>query len=93
MPRNISGHQAAGDAPRQDPTLPARPRPHLPDRCLQGGRVPGVHAILSRENCADWHTYWYMIPQPAFPEVIAYAGQEVAVVAAEDVDVARRPSS
>ena len=52
--------------------------------------LPGVHAVLSRENCADWHTYWYMIPQPAFPEVVAYAGQEVAVVAAEDVDTARR---
>jgi CO/xanthine dehydrogenase Mo-binding subunit len=50
--------------------------------------LPGVHAVLSLENTAGWHTYWYMIAQPAFPEAIAYAGQEVAVVAAETVDVA-----
>jgi CO/xanthine dehydrogenase Mo-binding subunit len=50
--------------------------------------VPGVHAVLSLENTRGWHTYWYMIAQPAFPEEIAYAGQEVALVAAETVDIA-----
>ncbi|HYB71386.1 MAG TPA: xanthine dehydrogenase family protein molybdopterin-binding subunit [Candidatus Bathyarchaeia archaeon] len=50
--------------------------------------LPGVHAVLSLENTRGWHTYWYMIAQPAFPEELAYAGQEVALVAAETVDVA-----
>ncbi len=50
--------------------------------------LPGVHAVLSLENTRGWHTYWYMIAQPAFPEEIAYAGQEVALVAAETVDIA-----
>src|SRR6185503_15616247 len=42
--------------------------------------LPGVHAILTKDNTQGWHTYWYMIAQPAFPEGIAYAGQEIAVV-------------
>ena len=50
--------------------------------------LPGVHAVLSLENTRGWHTYWYMIAQPAFPEEIAYVGQEVALVAAETVDIA-----
>jgi CO/xanthine dehydrogenase Mo-binding subunit len=50
--------------------------------------LPGVRAVLSLENTRGWHTYWYMIAQPAFPEEIAYAGQEVALVAAETVDIA-----
>jgi CO/xanthine dehydrogenase Mo-binding subunit len=50
--------------------------------------LPGVHAVLSLENTRGWHTYWYMIAQPAFPEEIAYAGQEVALVAAETIDIA-----
>ena len=52
--------------------------------------LPGVHAVLSLENTRGWHTYRYMIAQPAFPEEIAYAGQEVALVAAETVDIAAR---
>ena len=52
--------------------------------------LPGVHAILTKDNTKDWSTYWYMIPQPAFPEAIAYPGQEVAVVAAETIDIARQ---
>jgi xanthine dehydrogenase YagR molybdenum-binding subunit len=52
--------------------------------------LPGVAAIIHKDNCTGWQTYWYMKPQPAFPEEIAYAGQEVAVVAAEDIDTARR---
>jgi len=52
--------------------------------------LPGVRAILTKDNTKDWSTYWYMIPQPAFPEAIAYPGQEVAVVAADTVDIARR---
>jgi CO/xanthine dehydrogenase Mo-binding subunit len=51
--------------------------------------LPGVHAILTRDSTQGWHTYWYMIAQPAFPDEIAYAGQEVAVVAAESIDIAR----
>jgi CO/xanthine dehydrogenase Mo-binding subunit len=52
--------------------------------------LPGVHAILTKDNSQDWCTYWYMIPQPAFPDELAYTGQEVAAVAAESVDIARR---
>ena len=51
--------------------------------------LPGVHAILTKDTAPGWHTYWYMIAQPAFPDAIAYAGQEVAVVAADTVDIAR----
>ena len=43
-------------------------------------------AIIHKDNCVGWQTYWYMKPQPAFPEEIAYAGQEVAVIAAEPVE-------
>jgi xanthine dehydrogenase molybdenum-binding subunit len=52
--------------------------------------LPGVRAILTKDNARDWCTYWYMIPQPAFPEDIAYAGQEVAAVAADSIDIALR---
>jgi len=43
--------------------------------------LPGVRAVIGPDNMAGWHTYWYMIAQPAFPTEIAYAGQEVAAVA------------
>lgn len=52
--------------------------------------LPGVEAILTKDNASDWCTYWYMIRQPAFPEEIGYAGQEVAVVAATDIETAAR---
>lgn len=52
--------------------------------------LPGVRAILTKDNAKDWCTYWYMIPQPAFPEDIAYTGQEVAAVAADSIDIAVR---
>ncbi len=52
--------------------------------------LPGVKAVISRNNASDWRTYWYMIPQPAFPEIVTFSGQEVAVVAAEDMDNARK---
>ena len=29
--------------------------------------LPGVHAVISCDNTSGWHTYWYMIAQPAFP--------------------------
>jgi CO/xanthine dehydrogenase Mo-binding subunit len=51
--------------------------------------LPGVEAILTKDNTRDWHTQWYMIAQPAFPDTVAYAGQEVAVVAASTADIAR----
>jgi CO/xanthine dehydrogenase Mo-binding subunit len=52
--------------------------------------LPGVKAILTKENTKGWRTYWYQVPQIAFPECITYEGQEVAAVAAEDISVARR---
>lgn len=51
--------------------------------------LPGVEAILTKDNTQDWHTQWYFIAQPAFPETVAYAGQEVAVVSAATADIAR----
>ncbi len=52
--------------------------------------LPGVRGIIYRGNCPDWNTYWYMIPQPAFPEIVSYAGQEVAAVAADDIETAQK---
>ncbi|HBB17641.1 MAG TPA: xanthine dehydrogenase family protein molybdopterin-binding subunit, partial [Syntrophus sp. (in: bacteria)] len=53
-------------------------------------QLPGVRAILTKDNTKGWRTYWYEIPQIAFPECITYEGQEVAAVAAEDVETAQR---
>jgi CO/xanthine dehydrogenase Mo-binding subunit len=52
--------------------------------------LPGVKAVLTKENTEGWRTYWYMIPQLGFPECITYEGQEVAAVAAEDAVTAQR---
>ena len=52
--------------------------------------LPGVRAIISKNNCEGWNTYWYTIQQTAFPEEIGYYGQEVAVVAADTIEIARQ---
>jgi CO/xanthine dehydrogenase Mo-binding subunit len=52
--------------------------------------LPGVKALLTKENTKGWRTKWYLIPQIAFPECITYEGQEVAAVAAEDISIAQR---
>ena len=52
--------------------------------------LPGVKAVLSKENTKGFRTYWYKVPQLAFPECITYEGQEVAAVAAEDIATAQR---
>ena len=52
--------------------------------------LPGVRAIIHKDNCVGWRTYWYLIPQPAFPEFVSYVGQEVAAIAADDVDTAQK---
>jgi CO/xanthine dehydrogenase Mo-binding subunit len=52
--------------------------------------LPGVKAILTKENTKGWRTYWYKVPQLAFPECITYEGQEVAAVAAEDIAIAQK---
>ncbi len=52
--------------------------------------LPGVKAVLSKETSEGWRTYWYEVPEPAFAEVLTHEGQEVAVVAAEDADTARK---
>jgi len=52
--------------------------------------LPGVRAILTKENCRGWRTLWYEVPEPAFPEVLTHEGQEVAVAAAEDVLTAQK---
>ena len=50
--------------------------------------LPRVKAVLSKENTKGFRTYWYKVPQLAFPECITYEGQEVAAVAAEDIATA-----
>ena len=75
------------------PHAHARIRRH---RHVAGGGAAGrPRGDQRRTTRAGWHTYWYMIAQPAFPTEIAYAGQEVAAVAADSVDIALRgaPSS
>ncbi|UCG06760.1 MAG: xanthine dehydrogenase family protein molybdopterin-binding subunit [Desulfobacterales bacterium] len=52
--------------------------------------LPGVAAVLTKENTKGWRTYWYKVPQIAFPECITYEGQEVVAVAAEDIHTAQR---
>lgn len=52
--------------------------------------LPGVIAVLTKENTKGWRTYWYRIPQIGFPECITYEGQEVAAVAAEDSATAQK---
>ena len=51
--------------------------------------LPGVHAVLTKDNTKGWRTSWYNVHQLAFPEVITYEGMEVAAVAADDFDIAR----
>lgn len=52
--------------------------------------LPGVKAVLTKDNTQGWRTYWYEVPQIGFPECITYEGQEVVAVAAEDTLVAQR---
>ena len=52
--------------------------------------LSGVRAIISKNNCSGWNTFWYTIQQPAFPEEVGYYGQEVAVVAADTIEIARK---
>jgi len=69
------------------------PHPHARIKKIDTSRaesLPGVRAVISRNNCRDWFTYWYKIPQPAFPEVVTFVGQEIAAVAAEDPATAQR---
>ena len=51
--------------------------------------LPGVRAVITKENTKGWRTYWYGVPQIAFPEVITYEGQEVAAIAADDIHIAQ----
>ncbi len=53
-------------------------------------RFPGVKAVISKDNCPGWNTFWYTIQQPAFAAELGYYGQEVAAVAAESIDAAEQ---
>ncbi|MDG6997085.1 MAG: xanthine dehydrogenase family protein molybdopterin-binding subunit, partial [Nitrososphaerota archaeon] len=69
--------------------------PHAHARILKidtsdAERLPGVRAVISKNNCEGWNTYWYTIQQPAFPEEVGFYGQEVAAVAAETIEIARK---
>jgi CO/xanthine dehydrogenase Mo-binding subunit len=68
--------------------------PHLRARirkidASEAEALPGVRAVLTKNNTPGWRTYWYEIPEIAFPECITYEGQEVAAVAAEDILIAQ----
>ncbi len=52
--------------------------------------LPGVHAVLTKDNMKGWRTTWYRVPQLAFPECITHEGTEVAAVAAATLDIAQR---
>ncbi|MBP1730900.1 MAG: yagR, partial [Deltaproteobacteria bacterium] len=52
--------------------------------------LPGVMAVLSKENTKGWRTSWYEVPELAFPELITHEGIEVAAVAAVDVRTAQK---
>jgi xanthine dehydrogenase molybdenum-binding subunit len=52
--------------------------------------LPGVKALLTKDNMGGWRTSWYKVPELAFPEVITHEGGEVAAVAAEDITIAQR---
>jgi CO/xanthine dehydrogenase Mo-binding subunit len=52
--------------------------------------LPGVMAVLTKENMKGWRTSWYEVPELAFPETITHEGVEVAAVAAIDVPTAQR---
>jgi CO/xanthine dehydrogenase Mo-binding subunit len=53
-------------------------------------RLPGVRALISKNNCPGWNTYWYTIQQTAFAEELGYYGQEVVAVAADTIEIAER---
>ncbi len=50
-------------------------------------KLPGVRAVLSKENAPD--IGWYGGAGKLFDEELRFAGEEVAVVAADDLDTAR----
>jgi len=52
--------------------------------------LPGVHAVLTKENMKGWRTTWYRVQELAFPECITHEGVEVAAVAADDIAIAQR---
>lgn len=52
--------------------------------------LPGVHAVLTKENTRGWRTTWYRVSELAFPEVITHEGVEVAAVAADDITIAQK---
>lgn len=52
--------------------------------------LPGVHAIIHKGKFPDWKMYFYLIPQKVFPEDVTWVGEEVAVVAAESIDLANK---
>jgi len=69
--------------------------PHAHARILKldtskAEKLPGVRAVISRNNCQGWNTYWYTIQQTAFPDEVGYYGQEIAAVAADTMDIANR---
>jgi CO/xanthine dehydrogenase Mo-binding subunit len=69
------------------------PHPHAKILRLETSKaesLTGVRAVISKNNCTGWNTYWYTIQQPAFPEELGYYGQEVAAVAADSPEIAQR---
>ena len=52
--------------------------------------LPGVAAVLTKENTKGWRTSWYQVREIAFPECITHEGTEVAAVAAEHITTAQK---
>lgn len=69
--------------------------PHLRARIVsidvsKAEALPGVKAVLTKENTKGWRTTWYRVPQLALPECITCEGMEVAAVAAEHPSIAQK---
>jgi CO/xanthine dehydrogenase Mo-binding subunit len=53
-------------------------------------KLLGVRAVISHNNCPDWMTSWYEVRQIAFPLELGFYGQEVAAVAADTIEIAKK---
>lgn len=56
-------------------------------------KLPGVRAVISHNNNPDWMTSWYEVRQIAFPLELGFYGQEVAAVAADSIEIAKKALS
>ena len=90
-----------GPARRPRAAKPARPRAHHLDRYVQGRALPGVKAVVTREDFADQPSefipagemminYKDMVRNVLAREKVLYEGHPVAAVAATSTAIAKR---